>query len=124
MPRVRTFRDLVVWQRSIDLVTQAYSLTDGFPRREVYGIVAQIRKSAVSVPANIAEGSARPTTKDFIRFLGIAMGSLRELQTYFEISRRLAFATDGQLEPVAKLADETGALLSRMGFALRRKAGR
>ena len=110
----------------MDLVVQTYRVTDLFPRREMYGIVSQMRRAAVSIPANIAEGHARSTTRDYLQFLGIAMGSLREFQTYCEVSKRLEFATEGQLEPIGKLADDTGALLARLCFTLRervRKSG-
>ena len=110
----------------MDLVVQTYRVTDLFPRREMYGIVSQMRRAAVSIPANIAEGHARSTTRDYLRFLGIAMGSLRELQTYSEVSTLLEFATEVQLEPISKLADDTAALLARLCFTLRervRKSG-
>ena len=87
----------------------------------MYGIVAQIRGSVVSIPANIAEGHARSTTKDYLRFLGIATGSLRELETNWEISKRLEYVSEAQLEPIAKLTDATGAMLARLCFTLRRK---
>ena len=86
---VQSFRDLNVWQRSIQLTVSVYRLTQGFPREEVYGLSNQMRRSAVSVPSNIAEGQGRLTTGEFRQFLGIARGSNFELQTQLEISRAL-----------------------------------
>ena len=121
--KVRSFRDLLVWQQSLELVIQTYRLTEVFPRREMYGIVAQIRGAAVSIPANIAEGHARSTTKDYLRFLGIATGSLREFETYCEISKRLEYASQSQMAQIAKLANSIGAMLARLCFTLRGKRG-
>ena len=77
----RLFKNLIVWQKSMDLVTKIYKLTEAFPKTEVYGITSQIRRSAVSIPSNISEGSFRSSNKDFIRFLYIPYGSGAELQT-------------------------------------------
>ena len=86
-----SFRDLGVWCRALDLAVEVYRLTDGFPKRETYGLTAQMRNCAASVPANIAEGRGRRGDGDFLRFLHyIAAGSLAELETLLELSRRLA----------------------------------
>jgi four helix bundle protein len=118
-PRIRSHRDLRVWQKAILLVKESYDLTESFPRREMYGMVSQMRRSAVSIPANIAEGHARRTTRDYLRFLRIAMGSLRELETYCEISALLEFATPEQLKRLRMLMDEAGGMLARLCFSLR-----
>jgi four helix bundle protein len=76
---VRTHRDLNVWKESMNLVKQVYSLTQSFPKEEIYGLVSQMKRAAVSIPSNIAEGAARSSSTDFVRFLYIAMGSLAEL---------------------------------------------
>lgn len=86
-----TFRDLKIWQKSMSLVTEIYELTGPFPEQEKYGLVAQIRRSAVSVPSNIAEGYGRNSSRDFNRFLSIAMGSLFEIQTQVQIARNLNY---------------------------------
>ena len=86
---VRTHRDLDVWKKSIDLVTLIYKYTAEYPKDEVYGLTSQIRRCAVSIPSNIAEGSARTTRKDFSHFLAIALGSVAELETQLIISRKL-----------------------------------
>ena len=93
------YKDLEVWQKALDLVTATYELTGGFPESEKFGIVNQMRRSAVSIPSNIAEGSARHHAKDFIHFLRIADGSAAELETQLIISRRLGYLTE--TDPVA-----------------------
>jgi four helix bundle protein len=120
-PKVRSFRDLVAWQKAIRLAREVYVLTDLFPKHELYGMTAQMRRAAVSIPANIAEGHARRTTKDYIRFLSIATGSLRELETCTEISTLIGLVSRQQLEPVSGLANEVGALLARLSFSLSSK---
>jgi four helix bundle protein len=91
---MKTHKELNVWKDSIDLVVEVYRITKVFPKEELYGIVNQIRRSAVSVPANISEGSARNYTKEFIRFLRIAQASLSELETLIQISARLKFLNE------------------------------
>jgi four helix bundle protein len=109
-----------VWQKGIALVKEIYILTRGFPDEERYGLISQMRRAAVSVPSNIAEGQARHTTGEFVQFLSHAEGSLAELDTQIRVSKELgscvgAMAT--QAECVAQLADE----LRRMLNSLRRK---
>src|SRR6476659_5002414 len=87
----RSFRELIVWQRSIQSAASIYRLTKAFPKEEMYGLTSQIRRSAVSVPSNIAEGQGRLSTGEFQQFLGIARGSNFELQTQLEIARILRF---------------------------------
>ena len=88
---VKNYRDLIVWQKSVDLVINIYRLTEQFPKREIFGIVGQIRRCAISLPSNIAEGFGRRSNKEFMRFLNITMGSIFELQTQLFISYRLNF---------------------------------
>ncbi|GJQ23431.1 hypothetical protein BIY37_05610 [Candidatus Brocadia sapporoensis] len=87
--KLRNYRDLVVWQKSMVLVTNVYSTTRLLPKAEFYGLVSQIRRSAISIPDNIAEGYGRYSTNDYTRFLQIAFGSLYELQTQLEICLNL-----------------------------------
>ena len=96
--KVRTHRDLDVWKKSIDLVTLIYKHTADNPKEEMYGLTSQIRPCAVSIPSNIAEGSARTTKKDFSHFLAIALGSAAELETQLIISRNLGFLQDAVLD--------------------------
>ena len=86
-----THKDLSVWKKAMDLAAQVYSLTAQFPKEELYGLTSQIRRSAVSIPSNIAEGAARQTKKEFRNFLHIAQGSLSELDTQLELARRLDY---------------------------------
>ncbi|MCP9290636.1 four helix bundle protein [Gracilimonas sediminicola] len=88
---VKTHRDLQIWQKAMQLVTKVYQAVDDFPGFEKFGLISQIRRSSVSVPANIAEGFGRRSKKDFRRFLNISMGSLFELQTELEVSFNLGF---------------------------------
>ena len=90
----RRHRDLPVWKASIDLVEAFYVVTAKFPREEAFGLQAQMRRAAVSVSANIAEGSARKSTPELIQFLHVANGSLSELDTHLEIARRLGYVDD------------------------------
>lgn len=84
-------KDLEVWKLSIDLVSEIYNLTKNFPKEELYGLTSQIRRSAVSIPSNIAEGSARQSDKELIQFLYIALGSAAELETQLVIAQKLSF---------------------------------
>jgi four helix bundle protein len=86
---IRSHRDLIVWQRAMDLVTTAYRVTEDFPKSELYGLTGQIRRSAASIPANIAEGQGRRLAGEFLQFLANARGSLLELDTHLEIAVRL-----------------------------------
>lgn len=87
--KIRCHRDLDVWQRGMDMVTAIYQLTSSWPDSERYGLTIQLRRAAVSVPSNIAEGSARSSSADFSRFLDIAKGSLAEVETQLEIAKRI-----------------------------------
>lgn len=87
--RIRSQRDLIVWQKAMDLVTSVYRLTEDFPKSELYGLTSQIRRSAGSIPANIAEGQGRRLGGEFLQFLAQARGSLLELDTHLEIAVRL-----------------------------------
>ncbi|MCY3992924.1 MAG: four helix bundle protein [Caldilineaceae bacterium] len=87
--RIRSYRELKIWQRSMDLTVQTYELTRRFPSEEKYGLSSQMRRAAASVPANIAEGQARRSKKEFLQMLSIARGSLAELETFVTLSERL-----------------------------------
>jgi len=88
---VKNHKDLDVWKLSIEFVEEIYKITSSFPKEEIYGLISQIRRAAVSVPSNIAEGAARQSDKEFIQFLYISLGSISEVDTQIEISRRLGF---------------------------------
>jgi len=89
-----THKDLDVWKKSIDLVVTIYELSRNYPDSEKYGLTSQMRRSAVSVPSNIAEGAGRNSTKEFLRFLSIAQGSLSELETQVIISQKIGFTSE------------------------------
>ncbi|MDH5379455.1 MAG: four helix bundle protein [Cyclobacteriaceae bacterium] len=91
---MKTHKDLEIWQLGIDLVELVYAMTKGFPKDELYGLTSQMRRAAVSVPSNIAEGAARQGKKENLQFLYIALGSLSELETQHLISLRLNYSTD------------------------------
>jgi four helix bundle protein len=91
MTTIRTYRDLIVWQKSMKLVTEIYKATKSFPSDELYSLTNQLRRSAISIPSNIAEGYGRNSTADYKRFLQIATGSLFELQTQVEIAVNLKY---------------------------------
>lgn len=92
-----THKDLEVWKRSIDLVIKVYDLSKNIPSDEKYGLISQIKRSSVSIPSNIAEGAGRSSTKEFIRFIDIAVGSLSELETQLIIIDRLGFVTTNKI---------------------------
>ncbi|MBI4715124.1 MAG: four helix bundle protein [Nitrospirae bacterium] len=94
---MKTHRDLDVWKEGVELVVRIYKLVEKFPKSERYGLVDQIKKSAISIPSNIAEGAARNSSKEFIQFLHIALGSISELETQLIISEKLEFVQDKQL---------------------------
>ena len=91
MEKIKSHKDLKVWQESMTLVTQIYKISEDFPKHEVYGLSSQIRRAAVSIPSNIAEGAGRKGENEFTRFLYIALGSLSEVETQLEISERLNY---------------------------------
>jgi four helix bundle protein len=108
----KSFRDLKVWNRAIDLSTLVYALTAEFPKAEIYGLSSQMRRAAVSIASNIAEGSARGTKKDFKQFDTIARGSNCELQTQLVIAGRLGFIGPEKINAAETLSHEVGQMLS------------
>ena len=108
---VRSFRDLVVWQRSIETALAVYRLTQKFPREETYGLTSQMRRAAVSISSNIAEGHGRLTTGKYRQFLGVARGSNFELQTQLEIARALELGDSNQLVETENLSREVGKMI-------------
>jgi four helix bundle protein len=100
MPRTLGFRDLDVWQRSMDLVVEVYRITRAFPRSELYGLTDQTRRAAASVPANIAEGNGRLFRKEYAHHVSIARGSIAELSTCLEIAQRLEYVSPARWCPL------------------------
>jgi four helix bundle protein len=113
---VTSFEDLLVWQRSMDLVREIYRITARFPPDERFGLTAQLRRAAVSVPSNIAEGHERHSTPDYVRFLSIAEGSLAEARTQLRIGCDLGYCTPADIQPTLIEMTE----IKRMLYALRR----
>ena len=110
-------RDLKVWQKSMDLAEMAYRATSKFPREERYGLTAQIRRAAVSIPSNIAEG--RTTVGEYGNCLSVARGSLKELETEFELSRRLALVDEADYARIEELCTEISKMLTGLKRAIR-----
>jgi four helix bundle protein len=112
MSGVQSHRDLIVWQKSMDLVVQVYQLSDRFPKVEMYRLTSQITRAVVSVPANIAEGNARGTRKDYANFLAIAKGSLMETETFLMLAVRLNYLTQQEVNPTLALIVEISKMLT------------
>jgi len=111
---MKTYRDLVVWQKSMALVTEVYEISKKFSKEELYGLTSQIRRCAISLPSNIAEGYGRSSTNDYIHFLRIANGSLYELQTQMEISLNLRYIDRREFENLYELSREIERMLSSL----------
>src|SRR5207247_71823 len=107
-PRINSFRDLRVWQAGMTLVEEVYRLTQAFPSHETYGLTNQIRRAAVSIPSNVAEGHTREHSKEYLHHLSIAQASLAELETQLEIAVRLKYCSSKQLDPILQQAVSLG----------------
>jgi four helix bundle protein len=119
---IRSYCDLVVWQKAVALVVESYRCTTSLPADERFGLTTQIRRAATSIPANIAEGHGRFLRGDFVQFLSIARGSLMELETHFEICEKLGFVPATELTQLRVLADEISRMLSVLQRKLRQPA--
>jgi len=122
--RVSSYKDLVVWQKSVELVIEVYAATAKFPREETFGLTSQLRRCAVSVPSNIAEGQGRATRGEFVQFLAHARGSLLELETQVHIAGKLGYLSgerEGSIEArVDEVARILNGLLTSLGVAKRK----
>lgn len=116
---IQSYRELFIWQRSMQLCAAIYQVTLSFPRDEVYGLINQLRRAGVSVPSNIAEGYGRLTREQYRHFLGVAQGSNLEIQPQLEIARRLQFGEIPQIEKVEALSFEVGRMLTALLKRLR-----
>ena len=121
MHPVQSYRDLIVWQKSMDLVVEIYCSTQNFPRTETYGLIAQLRRAAVSIPSNIAEGHDRLSTGEFKQFLGHARGSLVEVETQILISQRLGYLEPSQSTNLLKRTTEIAKILNGLLRSLARR---
>ena len=118
----KSYKDLEVWQKAMDLVIECYQFTQNFLKSEVYGLTNQLQRAAVSVPANIAEGQGRQYDTEFIQFLYIASGSLTELETHIQIALRLGYISSDNANRLLSKAAEVGRLLNGLLRFLRSKA--
>ena len=111
---MKDYKDLISWQKSMVLATDVYQLTKQFPKEETYGLVSQLRRAAVSIASNIAEGYGRESTSEYIRFLKIARGSLYETETQLYLSQKLQYVTQNDIIPILSLCTEIGRMLNTM----------
>ena len=121
MKSVKSYRDLDVWKKAMGLVKDCYQISEHFPSTEVYGLTSQLRRAAVSIPSNIAEGHARQHTKEFLQFLSIAQGSLAELETQLSIAAMLNFTTASQIQALLTQTNEISRMLTGLKAALEKK---
>jgi four helix bundle protein len=116
-----SYKDLIAWQKAMELVTKIYDATEEFPSHEQFGLVSQLRRAAVSVPSNIAEGKAHYSNRDFVRFLRHARGSLAEIETQVPIAHQRQYVPDSTVTGLLQLLDELGRILSRLINSLRER---
>jgi four helix bundle protein len=119
---VLSYKDLVVWQKSMALVTEVYRVSQQFPKEEIFGLMSQARRAAVSVPSNIAEGHARTSKKEFQYFLSNARGSLPELETQLTIAQQLAYISETAVNQLLDRLWEVGRLLNGLLSSLKRSS--
>ena len=118
------YKDLIAWQKAMELVNAVYDATEGFPRREMYSLTDQIRRAAVSIPSNVAEGQAHFSNREFLHFLRHSRGSLAELETQLLIALHRKYLTDEQAQELLKRADELSRILSGLINSLMQRADR
>jgi four helix bundle protein len=121
--KVKSFEDLTVWQEAHKLTLEVYKVTARFPAAEKYGIVSQLRRSSSSVPANIAEGFGRATTRELLRCLQIARGELEETRYFVLLSRDLGYITPQDCESIGQHCNSVGRLINALGSSLKRRLG-
>ena len=117
--QIKSHRDLNVWQLGMEITERVYELTIDFPTDERFGMVSQLRRAAISVPANIAEGNARSSTKEYLRFLAIAIGSLAEIETFLELALRLKYGQSNIIQRLVDLIGEERRMLRGLQRSLR-----
>jgi four helix bundle protein len=118
---LNSYRELLVWQKAIDLAIETYSFTEVFPRTEIYGLTSQLRRASVSVPSNIAEGYGRGSRKEYLQFLCVAQGSLKELETQTILADRLRYASEAAAARVLEQSEVVGKMLGSLIRSLRAK---
>jgi len=117
--KINTYKDLIVWQKSMSLVTEIYSLTELFPKTELFGLTSQMRRCAVSIPSNIAEGRRRGSRKDYRQFLIISYSSGAELKTQIKIAKRLVFKKNLNYNKIDQLLNEVMRMLNKITHELK-----
>jgi four helix bundle protein len=115
---IKSYKELTVWQKSIELVIEIYELTKKFPNEEIYGLTSQIRRASVSIPSNISEGFSRRHRKEYSQFIRIAFGSGAELETQIIISKKLKYANEKEYETIDSLLVEIMKMLNSLNSAL------
>jgi four helix bundle protein len=120
-PKIRNYRDLGVWQNGMDIALAVYKVAKTFPDDERFGLTSQLRRAAASVPANIAEGHARSSTKDYLRHVSIAIGSLAEVATFVELAGRLNYGRIDELRKIYEMTTEERKMLRALQKSLRRR---
>lgn len=115
---MKSYKDLIVWQKSMSLVNEIYTITKQFPEEEKFSLVSQMRRSAVSIPSNIAEGYGRGSKTEYARFVKIARGSMYELDTQMEIAKSQTFLTQANYKSILMRLDEIGRMLNGLVTAL------
>ena len=118
---MKSYRDLRVWQDGVDFVAVVYRATETFPTREQYGLTSQLRRSAVSIPANIAEGHARMSTREYLRVVSISLGSLAETETHITVARKLGYLSGEQERPLLETCDALSRMLHGLSKSLQTK---
>jgi four helix bundle protein len=118
---IKSYRDLLVWQQSVELAVHCYKLSQRFPKSEQFGLTNQLRRATASVAANIAEGHGRESSQSFVQFLRIAQGSLKESETHIIIAGRLELGSREELKEALKLAEDIGKMLRSLIRALQNK---
>ena len=119
--RRKNHKDLILWQKAMSLATDVHRLTIALPRHEAFGLSSQLRRAAVSIPSNVAEGAARRTTREFLHFLHVARGSFAEFETQLQLSRNIGYVSDTSLTPILTSVNEVGRLLNAVIMDLRRR---
>lgn len=117
---IRSYKDLIAWQKALELTTAIYSITRKFPKEETFGLTSQLRRAAVSIPSNIAEGHARNSSREFGHFLTIALGSLNEAETQLLIAQKLGYLAPETVAILLKDASEVGKIIQGLAASLKR----
>ena len=119
--KINSYKDLIVWQKAVALVTSIYALTKSFPQEEKFGIVSQLNRASVSIPSNIAEGWGRESSKNYLQFLKIARGSVMETETLLVISKNLNYIDDSKYEGISQEIEEVSRILQGLINSIQQK---